>query len=368
MKNGLKKSEQLYRYLYEYGNEILFIYDVSTNKIASINNTFKLRLGYTKENIENLGLDNFIHADDLKDVRSKFMADNENSFFEGLQTKVISKKGQIRIMNFQSKPMNAEKGDLRLCSFIDITEELAYKHKIEAQNRTLLNKNEELEQFAFIASHDLQEPLRTASSFTDLVLQDYSNVLDNRAVDFLQRVVQSNERMRNLILSLLHYSRIGKEDTHEEINLNHLIQEILEDFEVKIQESDAMFEIDQLPRIKGSQAELRMLFQNLISNALKFQKDGVSPIVKIKFAQEESTFSIQVADNGIGIDNQWKDKIFMIFQRLHTKDQYPGTGIGLAQVQKVALTHEGEISVNSKEGQGSTFALRLSIGRLLSTK
>jgi len=172
--------------------------------------------------------------------------------------------------------------------------------------------------------------------------------------------------MKNLIQSILDYSRIGKNTQIAEIDLNKIVNEILQDFHSIISESDANIHVQQLPKIKGSYNEIRILFQNLISNALKFKSDNRPIKIEISSEIQDRNFFIHVKDNGIGVEPQFKKRIFLIFQRLHTRDEYEGTGIGLAQVNKIAQFHEGSIKLQTELGKGSTFSLQLPISRLVS--
>ena len=231
----------------------------------------------------------------------------------------------------------------------------------EKTHQTLARKNKELEQFAYIASHDLQEPLRTVNSFVELLMKDYHGKLDHNADTYLQFISQAATRMSTLIKGLLDYSRIGQDKEPTTVDCNSIIKEIQADFGTIINESQATLDIDELPKLKGYETELRLLFQNLISNAIKFQKKGTVPQIKISAQKENKRWKFSFADNGIGIATEHKQRIFSIFQRLHTKSEYDGTGIGLAHCQKIVDLHGGKIWVESKPNEGSTFYLTIPI-------
>lgn len=226
---------------------------------------------------------------------------------------------------------------------------------LEKMLEMMETKNQELEQFAYIASHDLQEPLRTISSIVDLLEKQQRDKLDATAISYLNFLSQASSRMRALITGLLEYSRIGKERQLELVDFQAILQELLTDLDATIRESKADIFIDNLPSLPAYPIELRQLFQNLVSNAVKFRRAGIAPKIKITAKEENGHWVFSVMDNGIGIEEQFRQKIFVIFQRLHPKSKYEGTGIGLAQCKKIAELHGGKIWVESKPNQGSIF-------------
>ena len=244
-----------------------------------------------------------------------------------------------------------------------LSKELQEKNdKIQRQSADLESKNKELEQFAYIASHDLQEPLNTISSFIGLISDDYSDSFDEVGKDSLAFIKNASERMKRLIDGLLEYSRLGRTKDFSSVNLNHLIKEIKEDFAVILEKTGAVIHVKDIPKVHGSELELRLLLQNLISNAIKFTEEGVAPVITISAVKELNTddkskdfWKFAVKDNGIGIPEKHKDRIFAIFQRLHSRDRYQGTGIGLAHCKKIIKSHGGSIWLESEEGVGTTF-------------
>lgn len=216
-------------------------------------------------------------------------------------------------------------------------------------------KNKELEQFAFVASHDLQEPLRTVINFTDLLARKQKHHFDEIGVKSLDFIQEATNRMSLLIKSLLDYNRIDKNSTLSQINCNKLINEVKKDLDKKITESNAKIFINMLPVIMGYETPLRLLFQNLLGNGIKFKKRNVNPVIEITARPIEGGFLFMVKDNGIGISSIHQEKIFEIFKRLHSKDEYDGSGIGLAHCRKIVDLHGGEIWVDSKLDNGSTF-------------
>jgi light-regulated signal transduction histidine kinase (bacteriophytochrome) len=237
----------------------------------------------------------------------------------------------------------------------DITEKKKAEELMLAYVKKLEYKNQELEQFAYVASHDLQEPLRTIINFTDLLAKKKTENFDELSLKSLQFIQDASLRMSQLIKSLLDYNRIDKNSKLAIIDCNELIKEIENDLSKIISEAGAEIQARNLPSIIGYETPLRMLFQNLISNGIKFQKKGVKPQIIITTAENDCEWIFSVSDNGIGISPEHQEKIFSIFQRLHGKDKYEGSGIGLAHCRKIVDLHDGKIWVESKLNNGSAF-------------
>jgi two-component system sensor histidine kinase/response regulator len=243
------------------------------------------------------------------------------------------------------------------------------KHQQEIElktlNENLVLANKELEQFAYVASHDLQEPLRTISNFVGLLNMKYAETLDKNGSQYLNYIVDATTRMQNLIKDILILSRIGRDETFRDIDCNKTLEDILVDISAALKESNAKITVSPLPILFGTEIEFKQLFQNLISNALKFCKKDVEPVITIKAEERDYDYLFSVADNGIGIEEQYKNQIFIIFKRLHGMNEYPGTGIGLATCQKVVALHKGKIWVESKPGEGSTFYFTIPKGKTI---
>jgi len=231
---------------------------------------------------------------------------------------------------------------------------------LKKQTDELAASNAELEQFAFVASHDLQEPLRMVSSFLTQLEKKYGDQLDDRAKKYIWFATDGAKRMRQIILDLLNYSRIGRKETRPEpVDLNMVMDAILRDFRKVAEEKNATVQWDGLPQITADKSSIYSLLSNLVSNALKYQPDDNRPQITVKAVETGDTYKISVSDNGIGIGEEYKEKIFQIFQRLHSSDEYSGTGIGLAICRKIAEAHGGSITVESVVGTGSTFTVEI---------
>jgi len=234
---------------------------------------------------------------------------------------------------------------------------LAYRknEQLEKLNAQLKSKNQEMEQFAYIASHDLQEPVRTISNFAKLLSTNYVGKFDETADKSFKFIIEAADRMSSLIKGLLDYSRIGREIRLATVNCNQLLVDIKYDLAAIIGETNAFIEVGDLPNVLGNPTDLRLVFQNLINNAIKFRKSDSSPRISISCEKQKTRWKFSCKDNGIGFDKKHNKKIFHIFQRLHSRKDYSGTGIGLSHCRKVVELHGGKIWVDSKLNEGSTF-------------
>ncbi len=237
----------------------------------------------------------------------------------------------------------------------DITERKQLESKLESSIADLQRSNEELEQFAYVASHDLQEPLRMVASYTQLLAERYENQLDDKARKFIHYAVDGAVRMRLLINDLLVYSRVStKGKPPELVDAHAVLGEAIKNLGMNIDETQATITNDELPTVRADAFQMVQLLQNLISNSLKFRGEG-RPHIHISSRDEGTKWLFSIKDNGIGIDPQYADKIFVIFQRLHTRAEYPGSGIGLAICKKIVERHGGRIWFESELGNGTTF-------------
>lgn len=267
----------------------------------------------------------------------------------------------------------------------NLTLEAKVQHRTEVLQRyseELERSNRELEDFAFVASHDLQEPLRKIRAFGDRLLKKFAPVLGDQGQDYIKRMQSASERMSRLIEDLLSFSRVTtRQKEFEPVDLNEIMRDVQDNLEYAITDKNAIIEVDPLPVIDGDTTQLAQVFNNLLSNSLKFTKPDVRPHISITLQVLESSndaepeleedlafeeepselICIQVQDNGIGFENQYKNRIFNLFQRLHGKDEYSGTGIGLAICRKIIERHGGKIDVDSEIGVGTRFSILLPV-------
>jgi light-regulated signal transduction histidine kinase (bacteriophytochrome) len=227
--------------------------------------------------------------------------------------------------------------------------------KAKSQAAELSRSNAELAKFAYVASHDLQEPLRKVSSFCQLLQERYADQLDERAREYIHYAVDGAQRMQQLLLSVLEWSRIGSApEPKDEVDCGDALQEALANLQSTIEESGAEVTCEDLPVIRGGRSRNVQLFQNLLSNAIKFRQ-GLSPRIHVGAQRTAEGWRFSVSDNGIGIAAEYQEQIFEVFQRLHTRDEYPGTGVGLAVCKRIVESRGGRIWVESRPGGGSTF-------------
>ena len=312
----------------------------------------------------------------LKDNINKLVASQDNVITEYLAIKYNNTRFYVDV---NSTSLTDSTGKIASILFVqrDITErKLAELHikeanekleqrvaertkKLEVINKKLEFHINEIEQFTYIATHDLQEPLRTMINFSNLLCEEYIEKLDQDGKKSIEFIATSALRMRTLVRSLLEYSLLGKTSNVTNVDCNQAIKEVISDLRDSIEGSCVKISTMNLPTIRGYQNELRLLFQNLISNAIKFQKKDHCPEIKISVEEKKNAWIFSVADNGIGIEIKNLEKIFVIFKRMHSQNEYAGTGIGLAHCKKIVELHSGKIWVESELGKGSTFFFTL---------
>jgi len=289
--------------------------------------------------------------------RSAFLSDPITSSY-GFDDEIMAvrKNGRVLPVEITLTPINIA-GDVRILSFVvDITTRKANEATITRQVTELQHKNEELEQFNYISSHDLQEPLRTVSNYINLLEEDYPDQVYGEVKEHLQSIDSAVTRMLKLVRSLLEFGKLGKDRKMSLIDSQAVVNDVLADLKGLIAANNATVSVNgELPKLYAYETELRQLLQNLINNAVKFKKEQIQPHIIISCKNIEGYFRFAVADNGVGIAPEHKAKIFNIFQRLHSKEAYEGHGIGLANCKKIAELHGGKIWVESEPGKGSTF-------------
>ena len=301
-------------------------------------------------------------ADEALGLIGETLGTGQTARAETIQSR---KDGTLVDVALSLSPLRDAAGSITAAAVIaqDITARKRTEKRLAEQARKVEASNRELEQFAAVASHDLQEPLRKVSSFCQLLAQQYQGRLDGEADEYIAYVVDGAHRMQQLIDDLLTYSRIGRAaDGATDVDCNEVMRRVRSDLAAAIEETGAQLVTGELPTVRGELPQLVQLFENLVSNAIKF-RGREPPRVEVTAVRGDGEWQFSVADNGIGIEPQYADRIFVIFQRLHSRDEYPGTGIGLAICKKIVETHGGKIWLSPQPGQGTRFCWTIPAAR-----
>lgn len=361
-------------------NDLIWDWDIITGETLRLGKSFFENLGYTQNYSKSnkiLWLE-FIHPDDLDRVEMNRIAvfeDPSKTYWEdqyrckradGSYAIVYDRGYIVRTSNGTAIKMIGSTQDISKLKQNEI--ELAkLNNQLIIQTKDLAISNKELENFAYVASHDLQEPLRMISSFLSQIEKKYGDILDEKGKKYIYFAVDGAKRMRQIILDILEFSRVGRQELKiEEVNIRSILDEIIDLFKKQIEEKDAKIYIGKMPNILTYKATIRQIFQNILSNALKYHQENQAPLINIYCEKENEFWKFSIEDKGIGIEHEYHDKIFEIFQRLHNKEDYSGTGIGLAIVKKIVETQGGKIYLESKKGQGSVFHFTIPINQIQS--
>ena len=373
----LKESEKKFRETFENATIGISLTSID-GRLIEVNSALSEIIGYSKEELKSIQYFDIIHPNDLEQnkILVKSILDSKNGNFR-FEERYIHKDGHILWGDVSTFLLRENDKPVYFVTHIqDITERKKMEEKLKEAHDTLelkvkertseLNEvimelkqsNEELRQFAYVSSHDLQEPLRTIASFTQLLERRYKGQLDKDADEFIAYIVDAAVHMKQQINDLLEYSRVSTEGKEFKlVNTNLILNQAICDLKSSIDESNAEITHDTLPDVVADDDQLRRVFQNIMGNAIKYKKANKKPEVHISAHENNKTneYVFSVSDNGIGIEKQYLDKIFHIFQRLHTIDKYQGTGIGLSVVKRVIDRHGGRIWAESEFGSGATF-------------
>lgn len=373
IQEAIRISNERYDYVAKATNDSIWDWDLLTNKVVRSEGNFKKIFGYDAALAD--ADDGFwashVFPDDLARInseREKILADPDQDHWED-EYRFLKADGTYAFVYDKGLIIRDETGKaIRMIgSIADVTERKKQEESLKLLNADLerINKelavsNQELEQFAYVSSHDLQEPLRMVTGFLTQLEKRYGDKLDEKAHQYIAFAVDGARRMRQIILELLEFSRVGRMNSQKEpIDLNILINEIRLLQKKAIEEKGAIITTHDLPVIYQLKSPLLQVFQNLVSNAIKYSKEGVPPIITITARDTGDHWTFAVQDNGIGIEQEYFEKIFVIFQRLHGRDEYGGTGIGLALVKKIIESMGGKIGVTSEPGKGSVFTFTI---------
>jgi PAS domain S-box-containing protein len=323
----------------------------SDGDFIDANSAFSSMLGFDRQElIDRQGL--LVFAPEHRNAIAELIA---RDYAEPYESVMITKEGTQLPVEIVGKTMYSGDHKLRVVAVRDISERKKAEARMRRTMEDLERSNRELEQFAYVASHDLQEPLRMVSSYTQLLARRYGDQLDQDAHEFIGYAVDGAERMQRLINDLLAYSRVGtRGKPFQETDCVRVLDRAINNLQLLIDDTGAEIAHDRLPAVVADESQMTELFQNLLTNAIKFHGQ-VPPQVHVGAQRQDTSWLFSVSDNGIGIDPEYHDRIFVIFQRLHARDEYPGTGIGLAICKRIVERHGGRIWVESQLGEGSTF-------------
>lgn len=359
-RSALSEAELRYRTLFDISPAGILLVDGQTGTPLEFNRAAYEELGYTAEEYAGLRLHDLEVDATEASVRTRL----QDLLREGHTTYVAlyrTKTGGTRVMHVIAQTLTLQARTLIRVIFRDITELEEARATLERQAAELARSNTELEQFAYVASHDLQEPLRKITAFGDRLQARCADKMDEIGCDYLARMVGAAARMRRLIDDLLAYSRVHtRGQPFVPVSLDAVARGVLNDLELRILETGACVTVDPLPTLEADEHQMQQLLTNLLGNALKFRRPETPPEVRVTACvREDAWLELCVRDNGIGFDERFRERIFQPFQRLHTRDAYEGSGIGLAICQRIAVRHGGAIAAHSTPGDGSTFCVTL---------
>jgi len=353
MAGEIKQSKELFRILFQ--RSPIGAYIIQNGHFRLVNRQLAYILGYEESELIGRPSLGFVLAEDRDAVRENAIRMLKGGCSLGYEFRIVTKQAKVKWVMETVAPIYYQRKRATLGNVVDVTERKQVEERLNQTTLEIQRSNAELEQFAYVISHDLQEPLRMVSSYTQLLAKRYSNKLDADADEFITYAVDGAKRMQMLLHDLLEYSRVGTQGKpFSLVNCADIVEQAIANLKIAIEESGASVTHDVLPTVIGDEGQLVRLFQNLIGNAIKFRRDE-PPQVHISAQRRNYVVTFAVKDNGIGIDPQHSQSVFEIFRRLHTREEYPGTGMGLAICKKIVERHGGHISVQSKPGQGSTF-------------
>lgn len=374
LSSQLRKSEEQYRTLTNSLPLMIFTLN-DKGHVTYANSWLQEYSGQTIETLNKTRWKEVLHPDDMhawdrwdnpvKDYvavsverRLKDYRTGEYRWYTGIVTPVLSETGELQYWTAYLADIHAQKTvEAALKDNVELKET---QRRLESNIAELNRSNRELEQFAYVASHDLQEPLRKISFYSDFLQTNYKDILNKEGKSFIDNIVKATDRMRGLIHDILAYSTINKETRKfTRVDMNKVAREALHDLEIAIKEKKAVVNVAALPGIEGNENQLKQLFENILSNSLKYTTPGKTPEITVSAQSNEGKVQFFFSDNGIGFEEKYLDKMFTLFQRLHGKNAYMGTGIGLSICKKIADIHNGTITARSQPGNGATFIVSL---------
>lgn len=360
---NVKASEQFKLLVESAPNAMVLVNE--KGEIALVNKQTEILFGYTKQELLNKKIEVLVPERLKKQhpgLRNTFHSHPEaRPMGAGRDLCAVTKSGKEIAIEIGLTPISRSEGNFVLASIIDITERKKNEEDFRLYTKRIEEKNKVLEQFTYIASHDLREPLNSISSVIDFIVNDPELTSNEELLNLLTYIDKSAERMKTLVAGLLDFSRLGVNGKLVKSNVNDLIHAVLHDLGSMIHESQCKIVVAKLPTIYVYKMEFRLLLQNIISNAIKYRRDNIATEISISATKEKSAWKFTIQDNGIGIPADQYEKVFLLFQRLHDRDEYDGIGIGLAHCKKIVELHDGEIWVESELGKGSAFYFNIPI-------
>lgn len=357
--SALKESEEKYRNIFENIQDVIFQTDPD-GIFINISPSVETITGFTPEEL--IGSPTNVLQTDDEEPDAVIRLINDKFILKNFEKLLKTKSGEIICISLNAKMIFDKNGKPHHIDAIaqDITQRKEDEKEIANQNNKLQIQNKELEQFAYITSHDLQEPLITLKYFSELIKADFPKDTNEDIKQYLDFILESSNRMQTLVKGLLDYSRIGNRIEIEKINCNELIKEVLFSLKDTIEETNCQITVENLPQLKGLAAELIQLFQNLINNSIKFRKKEIQLTIYISAKQVNNDWQFTIKDNGIGIKEHDLEKAFVIFKRLNNRDEYSGIGIGLSICKKIVALHGGNIWIESIFGEGTMIHFTIS--------
>lgn len=349
----LIESEEKYRNIFDNIQDVIFQTDPN-GIFLNLSPSIEKFVGYTPEELIGKPTSILQTGDEEEDAVIKDV--NKKLVLKSFEKLIKKKSGDLIWVSLDAKMIFDKNGNKHhIDAFArDITQIKENQKKIAAQNKKLQVQNKELEQFAYVTSHDLQEPLITLKSFSELLKAEFPNDVNGNSNQYLDFIMQSSDRMQKLVKGLLDYTRIGIQVEIAEVDINEIVQEAIVSLSDLIQKTDCKITTENLPKLNGYTKELVLLFQNLIENAIKFRKENLPLTINITAKEIDNDWEFMVKDNGIGIEEHNKEKAFVIFKRLNNRDEYSGIGIGLALCKKIVTLHGGNIWIESIFDEGTT--------------
>lgn len=349
----LKQSEEKLNTIFHSSPVGILISVLATQKVIEANEAFFEISGYRPEEAIGHSTVELNLVDPVE--REKIVAEvREKGSVVNKELLTTTKSGEKKSILLSTKIIVINNEECIVSILYDISIRKKAENELKEKTEELERSNKELEQFAYVASHDLQEPLRNITTYVSLLEQKQRECIEEESHFFLDIIVHSAEKMKKLIKELSNFALLDKERTVEHVDCNKVIKEVLADLDNIIEENQAKIQVGNLPVINSNEVEMHLLFKHLLGNAIKFKKNDVIPEIRILCVSADNHWKFSISDNGIGIEEEYRDKVFLLYQRLHTAEEYPGLGIGLATCKKIIEINKGKIWIDSKPGVGTT--------------